>query len=80
MSFDLVIRGARVVDGSGLPAYIADVGIRGERIGRIGRITEPAPQEIDGTGLVLAPGFIDTPTTTSNSIGIRLPPPRRGTA
>jgi len=62
MSFDLVIRGAKVVDGTGLPGYVADVGIRGERIGRIGRITESAEQEIDGRGLVLAPGFIDVHT------------------
>ena len=52
MSFDLVIRGAKVVDGTGLPGYVADVGIRGERIGRIGRITESAETEIDGRGLV----------------------------
>ena len=50
MSFDLVIRGAKVVDGTGLPGYVADVGIRGERIGRIGRITESAEKEIDGRG------------------------------
>ena len=62
MSFDLVIRGAKVVDGTGLPGYVADVGIRGERIGRIGRITESAEKEIDGRGLVLAPGFIDVHT------------------
>jgi len=62
MGFDLVIRGANVVDGTGLPGYVADVGIRGERIARIGRIEEEADQVIDGTGLVLAPGFIDVHT------------------
>jgi N-acyl-D-aspartate/D-glutamate deacylase len=62
MVFDLVIRGAKVVDGTGLPAYVADVGVRGERIARIGRLREDADKVIDGTGLVLAPGFIDVHT------------------
>ena len=62
MGFDLVIRGATVVDGTGLPAYRADVGIRGERIARIGRIDGEAEKVLDGTGLVLAPGFIDVHT------------------
>jgi N-acyl-D-aspartate/D-glutamate deacylase len=62
MDFDLVIRGARVIDGTGLPAFVADVGIRGERIGRIGRIREQGKREIEGRGLVLAPGFIDVHT------------------
>ena len=62
MGFDLVIRGATVVDGTGLPAFRADVGIRGERIARIGRIDEDVENAIDGEGLVLAPGFIDVHT------------------
>ncbi|MCH2170088.1 amidohydrolase family protein [Myxococcota bacterium] len=62
MSFDLVIRNAKVVDGTGLPAFRADVGIRGERIARIGRIEEDAARVIDAEGLVLAPGFIDIHT------------------
>lgn len=62
MGFDLVIRGAKVIDGTGLPGYVADVGIRGERIGRIGRIREEGARELDGRGLVLAPGFIDVHT------------------
>ena len=52
---DLVIRGADVIDGR----VITDVGIEGDQIAVIGD-TGPAHQEIDGTGLVLAPGLIDT--------------------
>jgi N-acyl-D-amino-acid deacylase len=59
MPFDLVIRDGTVVDGSGLAAYRADVGVRGDRIARIGRIDERGRREIDAEGLVVTPGFID---------------------
>lgn len=60
--FDLVIKGARVVDGTGIPPYVADVGVSGDRITKIGRIDAEAPRTIDATGLVLTPGFIDIHT------------------
>lgn len=60
--FDLVIKGARVVDGTGLPAYVSDVGVKGDRIAKIGRIDSAASRTIDGAGLVLTPGFIDIHT------------------
>ena len=62
MSFDLVIRNAKIVDGTGMPAFRADVGVRGERIERIGRISDEAERVIDAEGKVLAPGFIDVHT------------------
>ena len=40
MGFDLIIRNAKVVDGTGLPAYRADVGVRGERIASIDLVHE----------------------------------------
>ena len=43
MSYDLLIKDARVVDGSGLPAYGADVGIREGRIAEIGRLSKAPP-------------------------------------
>lgn len=57
----LLVRGAQVVDGSGMPAYVASVRIIGGRIVAIGSL-EPRPGETvhDAHGLVLAPGFIDT--------------------
>jgi N-acyl-D-aspartate/D-glutamate deacylase len=59
MSYDLVVRGGTVVDGSGLAAYRADVGVSAGRITRIGRIHERGHDEIDARGHVVAPGFID---------------------
>src|SRR5262245_48003985 len=58
--FDLLIKGGRIVDGSGAPWYLADVGIRNGKIARIGRIDAAAARRvIDATGLTVAPGFID---------------------
>jgi N-acyl-D-aspartate/D-glutamate deacylase len=59
MSYDLVIRNGRVVDGSGLDSYRADVGIVGDRIAAIGPIRSRGRQEIDAEGLSVTPGFID---------------------
>jgi N-acyl-D-aspartate/D-glutamate deacylase len=62
MEFDRLLRGARVIDGCGLPGFTADVAIRGDRIARIGRIDAPARRVWNADGLVLAPGFIDVHT------------------
>ena len=62
MSFDLVIRGGTVVDGSGLGSYRADVGVVGDRIALVGRIHERGVREIDADGLVVTPGFVDAHT------------------
>ena len=59
MAFDLVIRGGRVIDGTGGPAVTADVAIEGDRIARIGRIGERGREEIDADGLAVTPGFVD---------------------
>jgi N-acyl-D-amino-acid deacylase len=58
--FDIVIRGGRILDGSGNPAFNADVGIRGEEIVRVGDLSNvSAGRVIDATGLYVVPGFID---------------------
>src|SRR5919197_4470284 len=59
MPYDLVIKNGVVIDGSGLPRYRADVGVRHGRIVAIGRIRDGARQVLDAEGHVVAPGFID---------------------
>lgn len=61
--YDLVITNARIVDGSGNPWFRADVGIKGGRIARIGRIdSAEGVEKIDAKGQIVAPGFIDVHT------------------
>src|ERR671934_1044885 len=59
MAYDLVIKNGMVIDGSGLPRYRADVGVRYGRIVEIGRIRGRAREVIDADGQVVAPGFVD---------------------
>ena len=58
-----VVRGATVVDGTGAPGRVADVVVSGDRIEAVGEVDRPAGQTVvDGAGMVLSPGFIDTHT------------------
>ena len=59
MTFDLLIRNGTLVDGSGMPRYRADVGVKNGQIAEIGRIRSPADETIDAEGMIVAPGFID---------------------
>ena len=60
--YDVVIRHGRVVDGAGNAAFFGDVAIQGDRIAAIGKIAGEGEKEIDATGLIVAPGFIDVHT------------------
>jgi N-acyl-D-amino-acid deacylase len=62
MTHDLLIKNGTVVDGSGSPAYQADVAIDGDKIAAIGKNLGSGKKEIDANGQVVAPGFIDSHT------------------
>ncbi len=60
---DLVIRGGTVVDGTGVPRYQADVGIKNGRVARVsGRLQAGGAKEVDARGCIVAPGAIDLHT------------------
>ena len=57
--YDILIKNARIADGTGNPMYHADVAVKDGIIARIGKGLGEAAHVIDGTGKVLSPGFID---------------------
>src|ERR1041384_850848 len=62
MGYDLVVRNGTVVDGTRAARYRADVAVTGDRISALGAVAEKGTTEIDASGLVVAPGFIDAHT------------------
>ena len=68
-TFDLIVRGGTVYDGSGNPGRRADVGIRGDRIAALGDLASArAAQSIDATNLAVAPGFINMLSWSTESL------------
>ncbi|MCU1503199.1 MAG: putative D-aminoacylase, partial [Ilumatobacteraceae bacterium] len=59
---DLVIRNGTIIDGTGLPGFLGDVGIDGGRIVSVGPALPDGDRVIDATGRVIAPGFVDPHT------------------
>src|SRR5579862_5205526 len=57
--FDCVIRNGTVVDGTGREPVVADVAIKDGRIAEIGKIAGSGKEEIDATGKLVTPGFVD---------------------
>jgi N-acyl-D-amino-acid deacylase len=67
--YDVIIRGGTVIDGTGAPARRADVGLKRDRIDRIGGLEgKRAAKEIDASGLIVVPGFIDVQGQSGNSL------------
>ncbi len=65
---DTLIRNVTIIDGTGAPGQVGDVGIAGDRIACVGDSAEGARLEVDGTGLTAAPGFIDIHTHSDFSL------------
>ncbi len=59
MTYDLLIKNGRVIDGSGRPAFHGDVGVAKGKIVELGRLSGSARQTIEADGRVVAPGFVD---------------------
>lgn len=68
MADSTLIRGASIVDGTGAPAMVGDVLIEDGRVSAVGEVTTTRHETVDGTGLVVAPGFIDIHTHSDVSL------------
>jgi len=67
--FDVLILNGRIIDGTGNPWIYSDVGIIGDRIAAVGRLTDQsAVRVIDAQGMVVTPGFIDVHTHSDNTL------------
>lgn len=62
MAIDVVIRGGTVIDGSGAPGRTADVAIADGVVVEVGRVAATASREVDASGAIVAPGFVDIHT------------------
>src|SRR5262250_3921500 len=59
MTYDLLIKNGRIIDGSGRPGFHGDVGVVQGKIAELGRLDGPATRTIEADGHVVAPGFVD---------------------
>ena len=71
MSYDILIKNGKIVDGAGNPWYYADIGIKDGMIEKIRpKLKETAAKEIDAKDLIVCPGFIDMHTHTDFLLAI----------
>lgn len=62
MAYDLIIRGGTIVDGTGMDRFTGDVAIKDGLIAAVGEVSGEATEEIDASGMVVTPGFVDVHT------------------
>ncbi len=67
-SYDILIKNGQIIDGSGKASYTGDVGINADTIAAIGNLNAKGNLEIDATGLVVAPGFINMLSWATESL------------
>lgn len=68
-TYDILIKNGQLVDGSGQPAYIGDIGINADTIAAVGNLeSDKGIKEIDATGLTVAPGFINMLSWATESL------------
>jgi len=60
--YDLVVRGGLVVDGTGAAPFVGDVAIQDGKVAAVGTVEESGHSEIDATGKIVTPGFVDIHT------------------
>ncbi|MGQ7829293.1 N-acyl-D-amino-acid deacylase family protein [Altererythrobacter sp. Z27] len=61
-AFDLIIRGGTIVDGSGAERFVGDIAVKDGLIAQVGEVRGDAAEEIDATGMIVTPGFVDVHT------------------
>ncbi|TNE33244.1 MAG: D-aminoacylase [Alphaproteobacteria bacterium] len=61
-SYDLIIRGGTIVDGTGAPRFTGDVAVKDGLIAKVGEVSGDAKEEIDASGKIVTPGFVDVHT------------------
>ena len=66
--YDLLIKNARIIDGTGAPWYYGDLAVKDGKIAAMGKLSGDAAQTVDAGGLYLAPGFIDIHSHSDDSI------------
>ena len=60
--YDSIVRNGTIIDGTGNDRFVADIAIKDGKIAKIGQITDPATNEIDATGKLVTPGWVDIHT------------------
>ena len=68
INYDILIKNGTIADGSGSPTYIGSVGINADTIAAVGKLKATGTIEIDATGLVVAPGFINVLSWATESL------------
>ena len=67
-NYDVLIKNGTITDGSGNPAYLGSVGINADTIAAVGKLNATGTLEIDATGLIVAPGFINVLSWATESL------------